>query len=192
MATVAARASYFETGLEVLADRGFGGLKLAEVCNRLGVTTGSFYHYFPNWAAYTRELIAYWLEDRSLRLAALFRAEADPRRRMQIVIREVLSLPHSAEAAIRSWSSVDPDVNAVQCEADRLRFTVCYDFAMEIVNDDRQAEVFAKWAVYMLVGYEQTTLPRDHRDYEWMSNALLNLLEAGRFEDVPPPQSTSQ
>lgn len=191
MATVAARTSYFETGLDVLADLGFGGLKLAEVCNRLGVTTGSFYHYFPNWAAYTRELISYWLEDRSLRLAALFRAEADPRHRMQIVIREVLSLPHSAEAAIRAWSSVDPAVNAVQCEADQLRFSVCYDYAMDIVNDSRQAEVFAKWAVYMLVGYEQTTLPRDQRDYEWMSNGLLDLLESGRFENVPASQPPS-
>ena len=42
MATVANREAYFETGLEVLADVGYGGLKLAEVCNRLGVTTGSF------------------------------------------------------------------------------------------------------------------------------------------------------
>ncbi len=50
MATVATREAYFETGLEVLADLGYGGLKLAEVCNRLGVTTGSFYHYFASWS----------------------------------------------------------------------------------------------------------------------------------------------
>lgn len=58
MAGGVSREAYFETGLDVLSDRGYGGLKLAEVCNRLGVTTGSFYHYFPNWASYTRELIA--------------------------------------------------------------------------------------------------------------------------------------
>ena len=46
MASVVSREAYFETGLEVLSDLGYGGLKLAEVCNRLGVTTGSFYHYF--------------------------------------------------------------------------------------------------------------------------------------------------
>ena len=42
MAGVVSRDSYFETGLDVLSDLGYGGLKLAEVCNRLGVTTGSF------------------------------------------------------------------------------------------------------------------------------------------------------
>ena len=54
MSVVAARESFFETGLEILAELGFGGLKLAEVCGRLGVTTGSFYHYFRNWNNYTR------------------------------------------------------------------------------------------------------------------------------------------
>jgi len=185
MATVAARASYFETGLEILADLGFGGLKLAAVCSRQGVTTGSFYHYFPNWSAYTRALIDYWLEDRSLRLAALFRAEPDRGKRMQMIIAVALSLPHSAESAIRAWSSVDPEVLAVQREADRQRFTVCYDYAMEVVNDHRQAEVFANWAVYLLVGYEQATLPREPEVYEWISRQMLDMLESGRFTSVP-------
>ena len=60
MGAVASRESYFETGLDVLSDLGYGGLKLAEVCQRLGVTTGSFYHYFPSWSAYTQELVAHW------------------------------------------------------------------------------------------------------------------------------------
>ena len=186
MATVATRGSYFEAGLDILADQGFGGLKLAEVCSRLGVTTGSFYHYFPNWSAYTRELVRYWMQDRTLRLAAVFRAESDPRKRMPMIIQEVLSLPHNAEAAIRAWSSIDPEVHAVQCEVDRQRFSVCYDYAMEIVGEPRQAEVFAQWAVFTLLGYEQTTLPRNPQVYEWISAQILDLLESGRFASVPP------
>lgn len=43
MAAGSVRDSYFETGLEILAELGFGALKLAELCRRMGVTTGSFY-----------------------------------------------------------------------------------------------------------------------------------------------------
>lgn len=186
MATVATREAYFETGLEVLADLGFGGLKLAEVCNRLGVTTGSFYHYFSSWPAYSRELIAYWVQDRTIRMAEAFAVVSDPRERMQVIIRAALSLPHGAEAAIRSWSSVDPEVHQVQVDVDKERFRVCYDYAMDIVRDERQAEVFADWCVYMLVGYEQATLPRDPRIYEWISNQMLDALDAGNFGTVPP------
>lgn len=186
MPTVATRESYFETGLEILADRGLGGLKLAEVCARLGVTTGSFYHYFTGWQAYTRELVGYWMQDRTVRLAEMFRAEPDPRKRVRVIIQTALALPHGAEAAIRAWSSVDPDVHAVQVEVDRQRFTVCYEYALEIVGDPRQAEVFAHWAVYLLIGYEQSTLQRDPRVYEWVSTLMLEDLESGRFAGVPP------
>ncbi len=186
MPIVAARDSYFETGIEILADLGFGGLKLAEVCSRLGVTTGSFYHYFTSWGAYTRGLIGYWKQDRTDRLAEMFARHSDPRERMQVIIASVLSLPHSAEAAIRAWSSVDPEVHAVQVEVDRQRFKVCYDYAMEIVEDERQAEVFADWSVYLLVGYEQATLEQNPRIYEWAAGQILELLESGRFAGVPP------
>ncbi len=191
MTTVAARNSFFETGLIILADRGFGGLKLAEVCNRLGVTTGSFYHYFTNWGAYTRGLIGYWKQDRTDRLAELFGRQSDPRKRMQLIIQSVLALPHSAEAAIRAWSSIDPAVHAVQVEVDRQRYQVCYDYALEIAGDPRQAEVFADFAVYVLVGYEQATLERDPATYAWISQQLVDLLEAGGFAGVPPKRGGS-
>ncbi|HMZ13195.1 MAG TPA: TetR/AcrR family transcriptional regulator, partial [Mycobacterium sp.] len=85
MATLANREAYFETGLDVLADLGYGGLKLAEGCNRLGVTTGSFYHYFTSWPSYTRELVRHWVQDRTIRLIDALREEVDPRRRIEVI-----------------------------------------------------------------------------------------------------------
>ena len=186
MPIVAARESYFETGLEILADRGFGGLKLAEVCSRLGVTTGSFYHYFSGWNYYTRELLGYWRQDRTVRLIEVIRSQPDPRCRIQAIIDVALSLPHSAEAAIRAWSSVDPDVLAVQSEVDQERFDVIYEAAYDIVGDARRAHAYAAWAVYVFVGYEQATLTREPRLFEWISKTMLDDLEAGRFANVPP------
>ncbi|MEI6253366.1 MAG: TetR/AcrR family transcriptional regulator [Mycobacteriaceae bacterium] len=187
MPTVAARVSFFEAGLEILADLGYGGLKLAEVCGRLGVTSGSFYHYFTGWNAYTRELVAYWRQDRTVRIIEVLRAHPDPRKRIEAIIEVALSLPHSAEAAIRSWSSVDPDVLAVQREVDQQRFEILYESAFDIVGDVRQAQTYAAWSVYVFVGYEQATLPRDLRMFEWISTTMLDDLQAGRFADVPAP-----
>lgn len=186
MAIVAAREAFFETGLEILADVGYGGLKLAEVCNRLGVTTGSFYHYFPSWPVYTHELVAYWVQDRTVKLVEVIRQESDPRRRIEAIIEVALSLPHGAEAAIRSWSSVDPHVHKVQTEVDQQRFQVLYDSAIDIVKDARQAQVYAAWAVYVFVGYEQATLQREPGMFEWISKQMLDGLESGRFASVPP------
>ena len=185
MASVVSREVYFETGLDVLSDLGYGGLKLAEVCNRLGVTTGSFYHYFTSWRAYTSELIAHWMQARTVQIVQAVRAEPDPRRRIDTLIQVGLTLPHSAEAAIRVWSSVDPQVYKVQAAVDQQRFDIMYESAFEILRNKRQAQTFAAWGVYVLVGYEQSTLARDTDALEWIAGQLLDALDSGRFATVP-------
>lgn len=184
MASVVSREAYFETGLDVLSDLGYGGLKLAEVCDRLGVTTGSFYHYFPNWPEYTKELIEHWTQVRTIGVIDTLRAEPDPRRRIDTLVQVGLGLPHGAEAAIRVWSSVDPHVHAVQVTVDQQRFDVMYASAFEILQNKRQAQVFAAWAVYLLVGYEQATLPRDAGALEWIAVQMIDALDSGRFASV--------
>lgn len=181
MANGISREAYFQAGLDVLSDLGYGGLKLAEVCNRLGVTTGSFYHYFSNWPSYTRALVEHWKGASTTRLVERIRGETDPRRRIGSIIDIGLNLPHSAEAAIRAWSSADPEVHAVQVEVDKRRHDITRESAMEILHDERQAELFADWAVYLLVGYEQATLPPDKAALEWIVAQLLETLDAGRF-----------
>jgi AcrR family transcriptional regulator len=183
--TLVLREAYFDAGLKILADSGYGALKLAEVCDRLGVTTGSFYHHFGNWPTYTRELVAHWMQTHTVLLIELARADADPRRRIGNLCRIGLTLPHGAEAAIRSWSSTDPEVRAVQVEVDQQRFNVLFEAALEILGNRRQAQLFANWAVYLLVGYEQATLPRNPVAQAWIIDQLLETLDSGRFASAP-------
>jgi AcrR family transcriptional regulator len=186
MGTVGTRDAYFETGIGVLADLGFGGLKLAEVCNRLGVTTGSFYHYFNNWAEYTNELVEQWLtgltRDRFTQLAA----EPDPQQRLDQLIDMGLGLPHDAYAAVRSWGSVDARVRAVIATLDQIRYDMVYSSALEILGSERQADMFAKWALYLLIGYEQCTLPRDRDAFTWLAKEhFRRALDEGSMVSVP-------
>jgi AcrR family transcriptional regulator len=184
MASGLSREAYFETGLDVLSDLGYGGLKLAEVCGRLGVTSGSFYHYFSNWSDFTHELVNHWKQVSATELANCCRREPDPRRRIDQLIHTGLNLPHGAEAAIRSWSSLDPRVHAAQEEVDRARHDILRESALEILHHERQAQLFADWALYLLVGYEQCTLPKDKVGLEWIAGQLLDCLDAGRFATI--------
>jgi AcrR family transcriptional regulator len=185
MASVVSRESYFETGLDVLSDLGYGGLKLAEVCNRLGVTTGSFYHYFAGWPTYTKELIEHWMQERTVVAIEAARAESDPRRRIATLIQVGLSLPHGAEAAIRVWSSLDPHVHSVQAAVDQQRFDILYESGFEILQNKRKAEVFAAWGLYLVVGYEQCTIPDDPGALAWSALQWLGALDTGQFDSVP-------
>lgn len=184
MGAVLSRQAYFETGFDVLSELGYGGLKLAEVCNRLGVTTGSFYHYFTSWPVFTRDLVKHWLEVRTVAHVEFVRALPDPRQRLDSLIQIGLALPHGAEAAIRCWSSADPAVHAVQAEVDRQRLNILCESALEVLGDERQAQLFGNWAMYLLIGYEQALLPRDSAAFAWIAGQLLEALDSGRFADA--------
>ena len=113
------------------------------------------------------------------------RSEPDPRRRIDTLIQVGLALPHGAEAAIRVWSSVDPEVYPVQAAVDQQRFDIMYESAFEILQNKRQAKLFAAWGVYLLVGYEQAVLPRDAVALKWIAGQLTDALDSGRFSSVP-------
>ena len=94
-------------------------------------------------------------------------------------------LPHGAEAAIRVWSSLDPYVHSIQVAVDQQRFDIMYESAFEILQHKRQAQMFAAKAVYLIVGYEQATLPRDTAALEWIGGQLAASLDTGGFDSVP-------
>lgn len=187
MVSTLSRQAYFETGLEVLSELGYGGLKLAEVCTRLGVTTGSFYHYFTSWPVYTRELMKHWLDERTVQHVEFVRALPEPRQRLDSLIQIGLALPHSAEAAIRAWSSSDHTVQAIQAQVDQQRYDILYESALAVLHHARQAHLFASWAMYLLIGYEQAALPRDPDTIAWIAAQLLEALDSGQFGHVTQP-----
>ena len=83
------------------------------------------------------------------------------------------------------WSSIDPEVYELQLQVDRQRYDIMYSSAMEILKNQHQAQMFARWAVYLLVGHEQATLPRDTAALAWIAKQLTDALDSGRFASVP-------
>jgi AcrR family transcriptional regulator len=173
----ATREDYMVVGLEVLADGGHLELKLAEVCSRLGVTSGSFYHFFEGWAQYRAQVIDHWKNEATLTQLQLLRGEPDPYRRIERLVDVALRLDHTAESAIRAWSRVDPDVRRVQAEVDMLRRQVVFDSARQIADDDLRAHRFADAALYLLIGYEQAAVAPDLEGLEAIFRDLLTILE---------------
>ena len=73
----------------------------------------------------------------------------------------------------------------MQAAVDRQRFDIMYESAYEILQSKRQAHVFAAWALYVLVGYEQAAVPPDHPALEWIAGQLRLALDSDGFASVP-------
>lgn len=168
------RAAYLEAALDVLADSGSDGLTVAELCTRLGVTKGSFYHHFSGTAELVTALLAFWEDVRSQRLIAASAAEPDPASRVELLLRIAVGLPHAAEAALRAWGRSNCEVRDVVARVDRAREDHLMDSMMLAGSPPDEARLRARTAIAVLVGTQQREDPVDVA----MLRAMLEGLQA--------------
>lgn len=161
MAETLNRASYFAVALDILASEGPGSLTITELCARLGVTKGSFYHHFEGRPQFVAALLEYWATEHASRLIHLSESIDDPEERMAVLKQIAVSLPHDAEAAIRAWSSQDEHVAEVQAEVDRARLAHLRDSYVKAGIAADRAELLATIAMSVLAGMQQLVRPAD-------------------------------
>lgn len=170
----ATEAKFFDAAFDVLADEGYGALKVRALCQAMGLTTGAFYHSFASWKDFTDQLVAHWRQERTVRTAELAALQPDHVHRLDDLVEAALGLSHRAEAAIRVWAGVDAEVGAVVARVDRERLEAVSAAFLAVTGDAALSERLAKAAMYLLVGFEQSYLEPDPATLEW----ALRLIEA--------------
>ncbi|MGW5514381.1 TetR/AcrR family transcriptional regulator [Nocardia africana] len=173
---MAIKQDYFDTAFELLSEQGYSALKQAAVCKRLRVTTGSFYHYFENWQDFTSQLLEHWQTARTTQLVELAQQSNDPIEQLEALLQFALDLPHRAEAAIRVWSKVNPEVRSIQDTVDAQRLEVVLQAARAIFDDEDEALNHARWGLYLLAGYQELDSGQDPAALEWVLRRLLREL----------------
>lgn len=173
----ALRDSWFDAALEILGSQGYGALKLAPLCKRLGVTTGSFYHSFDNWQDFTDSLLANWLRERTETLAEIARQDPDPIKALEMLIGNVVEFNHRAEAAIRVWSGVDERVAAIQRKVDEGRYQAAHA-ALESLVGPELAPSYAVWGLSTAVGYELLADVHPPELLQWSLGQLMQQVRA--------------
>ncbi|MFC7504939.1 TetR/AcrR family transcriptional regulator [Nocardioides sp. CPCC 206347] len=173
----ALRASWFEGANEILATDGYGALKLAPLCKKLGVTTGSFYHSFDNWQDFTDALLDAWLHDRTQQTVEIVSKTEDPVDRLLQLADATTELLHQSEAAIRVWAGTDERVAIVQRKVDEGRYQVVLEAMTQIVGPER-AERYTLWGLSTLIGYEMISAEHGNEHLLWSLQSVLAAAQA--------------
>ena len=171
--------AYFDAAFAILAEDGPSGLTIAALCDRLGVTKGSFYHHFDDMAGFVTLLLDHWRSEHATRLIALSESIADPSERYDLLEGIAVGLPHGTEAAIRAWSWSDDDVAAAQHAVDQDRLVHLTRSGMAAGRDPHEAELLARISLSVLIGLQQLERPVRPGTFEEVFAELRTWVEPG-------------
>jgi AcrR family transcriptional regulator len=169
---------YFLAALDLLAEGGAAALTIANLCDRLGVTKGSFYHHFESQPAFHRAFLDHWLVERFAQLEQQVQAVPDPLERIELLKRLGVAVHHEAESAIRAWARTNPVVAAAQRRMDEAREEQLAKAFVDAGIDPDRAGVLARIGLAILVGTQQMEEPVDRPRLERLFDEYQRWLEA--------------
>jgi AcrR family transcriptional regulator len=143
---------YFTAAFELLGADGSDGLTIAALCERLGVTKGSFYHHFGGLPEFVDQLLAWWEDEYGTQVIARSAAEPEVSLRARGLVELGVSLPHAAEAALRAWGRSNDEVATVVGRMDKQRERHVENTLVRLGLDRSRARLHTRMALDILIG----------------------------------------
>lgn len=165
---MASKEDWLKEGCAVLTESGAQALTIDLLCQRLGLTKGSFYHHFKGFSGFKTELLSYFEQEGTLNIIEI--TEQAPQNKLQQLLEASVSYPPGLEVAIRAWALQDDEVQAVQQRVDQQRVDYVQKLYMELGESPERALHLAQILYTVLIGCQQI---QPHIDEAGMT-ALFN------------------
>jgi AcrR family transcriptional regulator len=184
----ASKTRWLDEGLTVLAEAGLTAVTIEALCERLGLSKGSFYHHFKGIAGYHTALLAHY-EDRETQ-TFIDLVEALPVQDGASKLRALISAAVADEASVavepqvRIWASHDPVARACLERVDAKRLAYLQRQCRVIVDSDLADEIATM--IYLVgIGSGHIVPPTPISEQVRMCDLLIRTLEGGERGDQP-------
>lgn len=149
------KEDWLEEGFKLLSEFAQNKLRIALLCDRLGVTRGSFYHHFESIEHYVEALMQRWEKQNTLDAIEAAQVGKSPLESMELLNRKVAQANQKVEAAIRSWSFYHPVVKTHLKRVDDIRLDFLVRIFQQMGLEESIAQKSAKLDYAMLIGIQQ-------------------------------------
>lgn len=149
------REDWFTIGLGILNADGFLKITIENLCDRLKVTKGSFYHHFKNMDGYIDALMQYWVQKNTKSLIEAIEKEKTTQKKIEKLYKLVLMRSHRSEQVIRGWSFSNEIVRKYILEVDKTR--IDYTASLKVLSGEKTdtAQELAMLEYACLIGIQQ-------------------------------------
>lgn len=163
---------WLEDGLKILSESGHENLTIDNLCIRLNLTKGSFYHHFKNRQTYIEELLKYWENENTLKIIEISNSGTTSNEKMKTLNKVTTNIAKSPEIAIRTWAFHDPLVKEYQTKADLMRIKYVRDISDSITKNEKEAELLSKLLYALFVGSYYILPNIDHKELQEIYSLL--------------------
>lgn len=143
------RQDWIDSGLRMLATDGASALKVGVMATALGVSRGSFYWHFADFAAYRAQLLHCWRERTVDQVIQEFDRDPTGPDRLKRLIKRAFIGKRGLDRAIRMWAADEPVVAAMVASVDAKRVAYMAKLLIAAGADPGQAQpraAFIYWA----------------------------------------------
>lgn len=178
---------YYRAALTVLGEVGSEALTIASLCERLGITKGSFYHHFGSMPGFVTGLLGYWEREHNERLIEYTQRVGDPVRQIEALTDFGSTLPHASEAAIRAWAHSNAEVAACVSRVDARREETVAAAMTAVGLTPERATLLASLSLTLLIGIQNREGDPDPSRVRVLFDEVIRLV----FLDAAPPAPTA-
>jgi AcrR family transcriptional regulator len=123
------REEWLDAALEILSSRRGTRVRVRDLSDRLGVTTGSFYRHFSGREDFVRNVVSYWqCRSTTQFIERLHGSAADPKARLVALATGIIEEELARyDVAIRTWATQEPGVGRLVRRVDKERLDLLRD-----------------------------------------------------------------
>jgi AcrR family transcriptional regulator len=177
-------------GLTVLAELGPDGLTIDELCRRLHLTKGSFYHHYANRFVYIQALLSFWEREMTVRVIEMSQQEGTPLQRLRRLTRLSTTFEHErVEVILRAWASQDETVRAAVKRVDSRRVQYLSDLCSMLLGKPDEGLMLAQIFYTMYVGAQHLVPPVSGKELQHLYDYFQRHFQRQEKGSVSPLRS---
>lgn len=172
------RETWMDEGLQLLREGDVSTVRIDTLCQRLGMTKGSFYHHFKHQHEFLESLLQHWETTYTSQFIDYAEEGTTPQAKIERLNQIILMRGSAPEVSIRAWALHDKQARETVNRVDQRRMDYLVSLYVALGQDEVQARILAKAVYAIIVGANYIFPPFNAQDIHNIFDLFRHLIHS--------------